>query len=80
MERATVVGLVVATQAHASLVGVRLLLVRPAAGAPYVAADSTQAGPGDEVWVVHGREGALALPTPFAPIDAAIVGIVDASG
>jgi microcompartment protein CcmK/EutM len=36
------------------------------------------AGPGELVTFVASREAALALPNSFAPVDHAIVGIVDA--
>ena len=41
-------------------------------------ADGSRAGEGDIVWWVGGREAALALPETFVPVDAAVVGIVDA--
>jgi microcompartment protein CcmK/EutM len=42
-----------------------------------IAADPLQAGPGDTVEWVTGREAAMALPNMFAPVDVAIVAIVD---
>ncbi len=83
MELALVIGTVVASEKHESLTGVRLLLVQPKdhdgrdQGEPFVAADSTQAGLGDTVKWIGGREATLALPVPFSPVDATIVGIVD---
>lgn len=83
MELARVIGTVVATQKHASLEGVRLLLIQPqdhagqAQGGPIVAADPLQAGVGDLVKWITGREAALALPDTFAPVDCTVVGIVD---
>jgi microcompartment protein CcmK/EutM len=83
MELARVIGRVVATQKHESLVGIRLLVVQPqnaageAVGEPIIAADPTQAGPGDLVSWVTGREAALALPVQFSPVDCAVVSIVD---
>jgi ethanolamine utilization protein EutN len=83
MELARVVGTVVATQKYEGLTGVRLLLVEPldehlkTVGDPFVACDSTQAGPGDVVSWVGGREATLALPVKFVPVDATIVSIVD---
>jgi len=84
MQLARVIGTVVATVKHESLVGVRLLVIQPedhdgvADGDPVVAADPLQAGPGDLVEWTMGREAALALPVKFSPVDAAIVAIVDA--
>lgn len=83
MELATIIGTVVADRRHPSLEGVRLLLAQPedASGAPIgepiVVADALQAGVGERVWVVHGREAALALPVTFTPVDHAVVGLVD---
>lgn len=83
MELARVIGTVVATVKHESLVGVRLLLIQPLEAdlsevdEPLVAADDLQAGPGDIVSWVTGREAALALPVTFTPVDAALVTIVD---
>ena len=43
-----------------------------------VAADAVaMAGPGELVYVVASREAAEALPDRFAPVDHAIVGLVD---
>ena len=84
MQLARVIGTVVATQKDPSLEGVKLLVVQllddrqQPAGAPFVAVDGTaQAGEGETVFVVAGREGALALEETFNPADWAIVGIVD---
>ncbi|MED5372144.1 MAG: EutN/CcmL family microcompartment protein [Myxococcota bacterium] len=82
MELARVVGTVVATRKHEALEGVRLLLIQPQdhEGAPQgdvvVAADAVQAGEGELVRWINGREGTLALPDSFTPVDATIVGIV----
>jgi ethanolamine utilization protein EutN len=78
-----VIGTVVAERAYRGLEGRTLLVVQPIdergrpAGAPQVAVDTVEAGTGDEVFLVGSREAALALDPSFAPIDAAIVGIVD---
>ncbi len=84
MELARVIGTVVATRKYEGLQGVKLLLVEAldeagqAHGDPFVAADATQAGVGDTVAWIGGREAALALPETYVPVDAAIVQIVDA--
>jgi ethanolamine utilization protein EutN len=82
---ARVVGTVVATIKYKGLEGVKLLIAQPldkylqAKGDPVVAADGVaMAGVGELVYVVAGREAALALPVKFVPVDHAIVGIVDA--
>ena len=85
-----VVGTVVATEKNAKLKGVKLLLVqpfeplRPHSGdpalvdAPILAVDAAQAGVGDMVLVVtEGRAAGSALGRRGAPVDAAIVGIID---
>ncbi|HJN77339.1 MAG TPA: EutN/CcmL family microcompartment protein [Myxococcota bacterium] len=83
MELARVIGTVVATQKHEALEGVKLLVIQPhdhngdAQGDPIVAADPLQAGVGDTVQWICGREAALALPQTFTPVDASIVAIVD---
>ncbi|GAB4533192.1 MAG: EutN/CcmL family microcompartment protein [Haliangiales bacterium] len=79
-----VMGTVVAEQKVDGLVGAKLLLVQPlddqlrASGALQAAVDTVQAGPDDLVYLVGSREAALALDPSFVPVDAAIVGIVDA--
>ena len=83
MYLARVTGTVVATQKCDGLEGVRLLVVEAAddagvaVGMPAVAADAVQAGVGELVYVVTGREAALALDDTFVPVDLAIVGHVD---
>ena len=83
MELARVIGRVVADVKYETLVGVRLLVIQPEdangaqIGEPMVAADALQSGPGDLIAWIGGREAALALPKTFAPVDCAIVQIVD---
>ncbi len=84
MQLARVIGTVVATQKYTGLQGIKFLIVQPLdkaqqpAGEPVVAADATsQAGPGELVFIVGSREAAQALPETFVPVDHAIVGIVD---
>ena len=83
MELARVLGRVVATVKYETLHGVKLLVIQPEdangapQGDPLIAADALQAGPGDRVSWVGGREAAMTLPREFAPVDAAITIIVD---
>ncbi|MSP56343.1 MAG: ethanolamine utilization protein EutN [Myxococcales bacterium] len=83
MQFARVLGTVVATVKHSSLVGVRLMAIQPEdeAGNPdgdvIVAADPLQSGPGDLIEWTTGREAALALPVTYSPVDCAVVRIVD---
>jgi microcompartment protein CcmK/EutM len=78
-----IVGTAVATIKTPELAGVKLLVVQPLnkqlepSGSLQVAADATQAGYGDIVFMVRAREAALALETQFVPVDLAAIGIVD---
>lgn len=79
-----VIGTCVATIKYEGLQGYRLLIVESVddegrvTGEPHVAVDVTQAGPGETVFLVGSREAALACDPSFVPVDAAVVGIVDA--
>jgi ethanolamine utilization protein EutN len=84
MQIATVVGSVVATKKHKDLLGAKLLLVQPqtpegdARGPVLLAIDSVGAGIGERVLVViEGKAAGDALGRRGAPVDAAIVGIID---
>ncbi len=79
-----VVGTLVATQKHRKLDGAKLLLVQPLTlddaprGVPVLTIDSVGAGVGETVLIVlEGRAAGDALRRRAAPVDAAIVGIVD---
>lgn len=79
-----VVGTVVASQKRPQFDGAKLLLVQPetpqgvATGATLLAVDSVGAGVGERVIVVlEGRAAGEALGKKLAPVDAAIIGIVD---
>ena len=83
MYLARVIGRVVTTQRYEGLDGVPLQWIQPldeagrAMGDALVAAAVLSTGPGDLVHFVDGREGALACPTTFVPVDAAIIGYVE---
>ena len=84
MQLGRVVGTVVASQKHSKLDGAKLLLVQPLdlddapRGVPLLTIDSVGAGVGERVLVViEGRAAGEALRRKAAPVDAAIVGIVD---
>lgn len=85
MYLARVTGRVVASARGPGLDGVALQWIQPLdedgapMGAQLVACAAISSGPGDLVQFVDGREAALALPTPFVPVDAAIVGYVEAA-
>ena len=84
MQIARVVGTVVSTQKHRKFEGAKLLLVQPLnlddspRGAALLAVDGVGAGVHEKVLVVlEGRAAGEALGRKAAPVDAAIVGIVD---
>jgi ethanolamine utilization protein EutN len=84
MQLGRVIGTVVATEKHEALVGVKLLIVQPLTpdglpkGRPVVAADGTaMAGPGETIFMIASREGAMVLERWFTPVDDGIIGIVD---
>lgn len=78
-----VIGTVVASMKYPTLQGVKLLIVQPLddgmkpKGEPVVAVDSVGIGVGERAFCVLGKEAAMALDDPFAPVDVAVVGIVD---
>jgi ethanolamine utilization protein EutN len=81
---ARVIGNVVATQKHRKFDGAKLLLVQPLGiddeprGVPLLAVDAVGAGVHEKVLVViEGRAAGDALGRRAAPVDAAIIGIVD---
>lgn len=78
---AKVIGTVVATRKSEALVGRKLLAVKPlfeaGNGPVLIAVDTVGAGTGETVLVVTGSGARIALLRNEAPIDAAIVGIVD---
>jgi ethanolamine utilization protein EutN len=81
---ARVVGTVVATQKHQKFESAKLLLVQPLnpddspRGPAMLAIDGVGAGTGEKVLVVfEGRAAGEALGKKAAPVDAAIVGIID---
>jgi ethanolamine utilization protein EutN len=84
MQLARVVGTVVATQKHRKFEGAKLLLVQPLnlddtpRGTALLAVDGVGAGVTEKVLIVlEGRAAGEALGRKAAPVDAAIVGIVD---
>lgn len=81
---ARVIGDITATQKHPSHEGKKLLLVQPLEldgadrGLPIVAVDGVSAGIGDRVLLV--QDGFAAFTTvglKLAPIDSAVIGIID---
>ncbi len=79
-----IVGEVVSTAKHETHEGIKLLLVRPLdlaareRGAPFVAVDTLGAGIGETVLMTQDGWAAMtAVKRMKAPIDAAVIGIVD---
>jgi len=84
MQIARVIGTVVATQKHRKFEGAKLLLVQPLnlddtpRGGAVLAIDGVGAGVRERVLVVfEGRAAGEALGKKAAPVDVAIIGIVD---
>ncbi len=76
-----VTGSTVATQKAPGLSGFKLLRVAPEPGGPeLVAVDLVGAGEGDRVLVATGSAAREHEATRGAPVDAAIVAIVDPTG
>ena len=84
MQIARVVGTVVATQKHRTFEGAKLLLVQPLTlegtprGAALMVIDALGAGVDETVLIVNeGRAAGEALGRKLAPVDAAVIGIID---
>jgi len=84
MQIARVIGTVVSTQKHPKFEGAKLLLVQPIGlddaprGTPLLAVDSVGAGVTEKVLVViEGRAAGEALGRKAAPVDVAVIGIID---
>jgi microcompartment protein CcmK/EutM len=84
MQIARVIGTVVSTQKNQKFEGAKLLLVQPLGvddaprGTPLLAVDSVGAGVTEKVLVViEGRAAGDALGRKLAPVDAAVIGIID---
>ena len=82
---ARVIGQVIATQKEPSHEGKKILLVQALnlqnepTGDPFVALDAVDAGIGDRVLAIQeGFSAMTAVGHTDAPIDAAIIGVVDA--
>jgi ethanolamine utilization protein EutN len=84
---AKVIGNVVSTQKNAKFRGMKLLVVQPyivkdgklvVSGSSVVAVDSVGAGVGECVLFTQGSSARLTPTTKDTPVDAVIVGILDA--
>lgn len=80
-----ILGRVVATRKYPTLAGMRFLIVQPttaagdAQGDPVIAVDTIGTGAGEWVYLVDSRDAGFAFGEGLIPVDAAIVGIIDAS-
>lgn len=84
MELGIVVGRVTATRKDENLVGTKLLITQPIGldgipldSLPTVTVDTVGAGIGEKVIVVRGSMASRSVHNKDAPVDAAIVGIID---
>jgi ethanolamine utilization protein EutN len=84
MQIARVVGTVVSSHKHRKFEGAKLLLVQPVniddtpRGGTLLAVDGVGAGVSERVLIVlEGRAAGEALGRKGAPVDAAIIGIID---
>ena len=87
MQIGLVIENVTATKKRENLVGAKFLVIQPVdiegntQGFPFLAVDAAQAGIGDRVVVVlEGRAAVSAFHRQGAPIDAAVIGVVDSVG
>lgn len=83
-------GTIVATKKNEKMTGSKLLIVRPVniespqatafkkSASTLVAVDALGAGEGELVLIVQGSSARLAYPGKDSPVDAVVVGIVDA--
>ena len=76
-----VVGSIIATRKNERLIGQKLLVIRPLDNmekkGEFVAIDNVGAGIGEIVLVATGSAARIGCDMQTAPVDAAIVGIVD---
>ena len=76
-----VVGSIIATRKNERLIGQKLLVIRPLENmekkGEFVAIDNVGAGIGETVLVATGSAARIGCDLENAPVDAAIVGIVD---
>jgi ethanolamine utilization protein EutN len=78
-----VIGTIWATRKIQTLENLKLQIVQPVdssrspQGSPIIAVDTVGAGTGEVICYITSREASIPLPNQFAPVDAAIVGIVD---
>ncbi len=83
MKFGKVIGSIWATRKYEALSGYKMLLVQPVdadykkTGNPIIAVDTAGAGPGEYVFYITSSEAVIPMDVDMAPVDAAIVGIID---
>ena len=85
MIAAKVAGSIVSTRKSENLIGNKLMIVEPVGamkghGDQFVAIDNIGAGVGEYVLVAQGSAARIGCGLDSAPVDAAIVGIIDDAG
>ncbi len=83
MNLGKVIGTIWATRKYEGLNNTKMQLVQPLdfeqneIGEPVIAVDTIGAGPGETIFYITSSEAVIPMDVDFAPVDAAIVGIVD---
>lgn len=78
-----VIGTIWATRKYDTINGYKMQFVQPLnskleiLGSPIIAVDTVGAGPGEIIFYSTSYEAVIAMEVDMAPVDAAIVGIVD---
>ncbi|MBZ0179551.1 MAG: EutN/CcmL family microcompartment protein [Melioribacteraceae bacterium] len=80
-----VIGTIWATRKYEALNSYKLQLVQPMnanqenLGEPIIAVDTAGAGPGEFIFYITSSEAVIPMDVDMAPVDAAIVGIIDST-
>jgi len=83
MNLGRVIGTIWATKKYEALNHQKMQLLQPLKfnlekdGDPIIVVDTIGAGPGEVVYYITSSEAVIPMDVDFAPVDAAIVGIVD---
>ncbi len=83
MNLGKVIGTIWATRKYEALQNQKMQLIQPLTfeleplGEPIIAVDTIGAGPSETVFYITSSEAVIPMDVDFAPVDAAIVGIVD---
>lgn len=80
-----IIGTIWATRKYEALNSYKLQLVQPMnankenLGEPIIAVDTAGAGPGEFIFYITSSEAVIPMEVDMAPVDAAIVGIIDST-